>query len=235
MARCRVLWLMIVGLTVTDLVALSVDQRHQMVTITGEHATVPITYTLHNDLARPLRITKLHTSCGCGTVRAEPREIPAEGSGTVTLDYQVGERVGRQRYMITVSADSGAEGAIEEHPLHVTIDVPQPFRLSRTVAFWRRGGPAQPIVITITGHPDLPAQILRVDCPQGISAQLTLQTTPADDPPAETAAADARAAPVWRLELAPETTTTARHDKVFLITDSEQPLYQRLPVTVLIK
>lgn len=174
-------------------------------------------YRLHNSSASTLTIDELRTTCGCGQASIDSTRLAAAAEAVITLSYHPGDRTGTQRHLLLFTAQAGDDEP-EIYRLPFTAIIPEPFRLSRSVAFWRRGGAKQAITIQVQAMAGSDKQPTGLELPEGVQAHL--------EPAGEGA---------WTLHVQPLSTDEPLMAKLHILTNAAAPDFQRLPVTVLIK
>ncbi|MEI6032658.1 MAG: DUF1573 domain-containing protein [Verrucomicrobiae bacterium] len=61
----------------------------------GEKA-ISVAFPFRNTGAEPVGISGIQTSCGCTSAKADCKEVPAGGAGSVQVRFDIGNRKGEQ-------------------------------------------------------------------------------------------------------------------------------------------
>jgi hypothetical protein len=189
--------------------------RQRDLQVRAGEKTLHTTYRLLNHTEMPVQVTSLRATCGCGQVRIEDEQVAAGADTTLHLDYNLGDRVGEHRHLILVETRQD-DAEPQQHRLGINISIPEPVRLSRSVAFWRKGGPSKAIDITIDTAEGV--TVTGVEAPDAVQAALS-------DPQEQTRT----------LRLTPNSTITAAHEQCWIVTTSADERFARVPITILIK
>jgi len=107
---------------------------------------------------KTIAIKSVTTSCGCTAASAKQSAEPGE-KGEITATFTIGNRVGVQQKMITVTTDDPA------HPstaLQLKVDIPQVLDLQSAFVYWQAGEAAKPKTITAKAGKDVTIKNLDV-------------------------------------------------------------------------
>jgi hypothetical protein len=102
---------------------------------------VEAAFPFRNATDRPIRITRIRSSCGCTTASLDDRLIqpnPRNEHETLTARFTLGDRVGQQVKRITVYTD---------HPvttLTLRVNIPHVLRPQPALLIWRPPAPRAP-------------------------------------------------------------------------------------------
>jgi len=114
--------------------------------IGDEKAVAHFKYQNKGDKAVAIKGTT--TSCGCTAATAKQSAEPGE-KGEVTATFTVGDRVGTQQKIITVTTDDPAHPATQ---LHLTVFIPQLLELQPGIVFWQPNeSPAAKTIVAKVG------------------------------------------------------------------------------------
>jgi len=78
------------------------------------------TFPFRNPTSETIRITGIETSCGCTSAKADIKEIPPGGSGSVQVRFDAGNRTGEQVKMVIVRTSDK-----EKHKLIIRVILPE--------------------------------------------------------------------------------------------------------------
>jgi Protein of unknown function (DUF1573) len=114
--------------------------------IGDEKAVAHFKYQNKGDKAVAIKGTS--TSCGCTAATAKQSAEPGE-KGEVAATFTVGDRVGTQQKIITVTTDDPAHPATQ---LHLTVFIPQLLELQPGIVFWQPNeSPAAKTIVAKVG------------------------------------------------------------------------------------
>jgi hypothetical protein len=118
---------------------------------------VEVEFAFKNTGDRPVRITRVVTSCGCTTTRAA-KDVYAPGeSGNITARFEFGDRRGLQQKRITVRTDDPQQ---PETQLGLVVQIEEVVELDRTLLLWRRGDPVEAKTVVVTPVVEDPVSVL---------------------------------------------------------------------------
>jgi hypothetical protein len=121
---------------------------------------VVATYRFVNNGTAPVKITSVHTSCGC-TTAALAKEVYAPGeSGVITARMDVGSRTGHQEKSILVTTSDSPKTPTM---LRLLVDIPEAVIIKPSFVVWSMGESPEPKTIDIKIGDGFPAKLLRVD------------------------------------------------------------------------
>lgn len=109
---------------------------------------------------KPIKITDVHTSCGC-TVAAPPKEpISPGGKGEIVTTFTIGDRMGEQTKTVEVKTDEP-----EKEPMVLTLKVtiPRLLEYKPALLYWRKDEERAPKTIEVSVG-DAPITKLDVTC-----------------------------------------------------------------------
>ncbi|HXX42550.1 MAG TPA: DUF1573 domain-containing protein [Chthoniobacterales bacterium] len=89
---------------------------------------------------KPVAIKNVSTSCGCTAASAKQTAEPGEKS-EVTATFNIGDRMGTQQKIITVTTDDPAHPTTQ---LHLTVFIPQLLDLKQALISWQANEPPNP-------------------------------------------------------------------------------------------
>lgn len=113
-------------------------------TLSDKTAVAHFKYT--NTGKKPIKITDVHSSCGC-TVAAPPKEpIAPGGKGEIVATFTIGDRVGEQKKTIEVRTD---EPNTEATVLKLKATIPRLLEYKPVLLYWRRDEPRAPKSIEV--------------------------------------------------------------------------------------
>ena len=104
-------------------------------------AFIDAKFPFKNTGTEPVWIISLDTSCSCLTPNQVIGEYQPGQSGTVTVRYKVGRRMGTLVETVTVHTSDRAASTVA---LNLTIYVPITYQISPTMLTWNTGDPAEP-------------------------------------------------------------------------------------------
>jgi len=85
----------------------------------GEKVVVAA-FPFRNSGEAALKIDGIQTSCGCTAAKAEPKEIPAGGSGSIEVRFTAGKRTGVQLAGVIIRTSDG-----QRHKLVLRVELPE--------------------------------------------------------------------------------------------------------------
>lgn len=113
-------------------------------------------FPYRNTGPKPVRITRVISSCGCTTARNAADVVEPGRNGTLTARFEFGDRRGHQRKQITVRTDDPER---PETLLSLSVQIEEAFELDRSLLLWRRGEPATAKTIQLTALVEDPVQL----------------------------------------------------------------------------
>ena len=78
------------------------------------------TFPFRNPTSETIKITGIQTSCGCTSAKADIKEIPPGGSGSVLVRFDAGSRTGEQVKMAIIRTSDK-----EKHKLILRVILPE--------------------------------------------------------------------------------------------------------------
>ncbi|MEO5753163.1 MAG: DUF1573 domain-containing protein [Chthoniobacterales bacterium] len=108
---------------------------------------------------KPVKITSVHSSCGCTTAALAKDEVAPDESGEIVATFNIGGRTGVQKKNITVTTDAAADNPTI---LKLTATIPTLLEIAPTFIFWSADDTLEPKTINITVGGDVPVTNLNV-------------------------------------------------------------------------
>lgn len=136
--------------------ALGWREREITVTPTAEATSATVTYRFTNRGPAPITLTAVRADCDCTVPQADRRPYRPRESGTVTVTFTFGARVGPQRRTITVATDDPRQPVTT---LTLLADIPEPLRITPAFLLWRIGEPPLPKTFTVTAVRQRPIRL----------------------------------------------------------------------------
>jgi len=121
---------------------------------------VVATYRFANTGSTPIKITNVHTSCGCTTAALTKDEYAPGESGEITARMEVGSRTGHQEKSILVTTSDNPKVPTE---LRLLVDIPEAVVMKPNFVMWSLGEQPEPKTIDIKIGDGFPAKLLGVD------------------------------------------------------------------------
>lgn len=117
------------------------------------------TFRFENKTDKPIRITSVHTSCGC-TTAGKPKEVVAPGEKSeITATFNTGDRTGVQQKQITVQTDDPKQPT---SILTLKAVIASPLELQPTFVFWQQGEQPKPKTIVAKTTKEIPVKHIDV-------------------------------------------------------------------------
>jgi hypothetical protein len=107
---------------------------------------------------KPIAIKNVSTSCGCTAASAKNTAAPGE-KGDVTATFNIGDRIGTQQKLITVSTD---DPKTPNTVLTLKVVIPQALELKQPLVIWQANETPTPKTITATANKDLKVKSVEV-------------------------------------------------------------------------
>lgn len=108
---------------------------------------------------KPVKITSVHSSCGCTTAALAKEVVAPNESGEITATFNIGNRSGVQTKSISVMTDE--EGG-QPTVLKLTATIPQLLQVAPTFIYWSADDLLKPKTITVKVGGDFPVTKLNV-------------------------------------------------------------------------
>lgn len=134
------------------------------------------TFKYENVGQKPIRITDVHTSCGC-TIASRKKDIAEPGEkGEITATFHIQGRTGVQQKQITVTTD---DPQTPTTVLTLKTIVPTLLEVQPTFVYWNADETDKPKVITVKANADYPVTKLDV---KSSSPDVTTKVEPGATP-----------------------------------------------------
>jgi hypothetical protein len=124
----------------------------------AERVSRDFVFTNNGDF--PVEILEVRSSCGCTTAALDKHVYEPGESGTITAEFDVGQRVGEQSNSIMVRTDD-AERSI--HSLVLFVDIPRALTLSHRFLIWQRDADPDTRRVEVVFHPNAPYRLEGVE------------------------------------------------------------------------
>lgn len=123
------------------------EVKEREVHTTAGSENVVMTFPFVNSGSGPIGITNVDTGCFCTTAKAsKPVYAPGE-HGQLTVEFALGERVGRQERLLLVKTD---EPAAQPQELRLVVDIVELVTIRPRLLFWALDEAATAKTATIT-------------------------------------------------------------------------------------
>jgi hypothetical protein len=192
------------------------EVAERVVTSHPGQETVSVVFPFRNATDHTLRIMTINSSCTCTTATtAKDAYAPGE-KGDLQVEFQLGERMGRQERVITVVTDD------PNSPLSsvkLIVDIPELASVRPRLLFWSIGEKAETKVAEIVlANPETS----RIELPESTDPAFSAKILPAGK------------AGVYRLEVTPRSTAESSHAAIHL-TATVQGTKQNLAIFAAVK
>ena len=126
-------------------------------TLTDKTAVAHFKYKNTGD--KPVKITSVHSSCGCTTAALKKDVVAPNESGEITATFNIGARSGVQNKTITVMTDDDAG---QPTVLKLTATIPRLLEIAPAFIYWSANDVLKPKTITAKLGGDFPVTKLNV-------------------------------------------------------------------------
>jgi hypothetical protein len=117
---CRPLFLfLLLGLAQPVFAGLEWDVTFREVQAAPSEKVVQVVFPFRNTGGEALKISSIQTSCGCTSAKADCKEVPAGGKGSVAVSFDIGSRKGEQVKGVIVQTSDH-----EKHKLALKVLLP---------------------------------------------------------------------------------------------------------------
>ena len=125
--------------------------------ITDKTAVAHFKYKNTGD--KPIKIVSVHPSCGCTTAKLDHDVVAPNESGEIVATFNIGQRTGPQRKIITVTTDD-----LPDQPTQLTLtaNIPQLLQVAPQFIYWSAKDVLNPRSITVTVGAEYPVEKLNV-------------------------------------------------------------------------
>jgi hypothetical protein len=159
-------------------------------------------FTFTNTGETAVTLSQVSASCGCTVPTLTQRTFAPGEPGEIRAIYNMGERQGLNRSVISVRSDDGVL-----HTLTLNVDIPVAIQSRPRVLNWRVDEAPAPKTIALTIHPDLDLEVVGIST---ADETFSVEVEPADEKGH------------YRVVVTPASTAT-RHRATFSLEFSEPP------------
>ncbi len=118
------------------------------------------TFQFSNKGDYPVTITSIKTSCGCTTAAMEKMNYLAGEEGAIEAIFNIGQREGLQRKIITIFTD---DPDYPYYELMLVVNIPKIAEINTRLLFWHKNERMNPKTITIDFQPESPINITDIE------------------------------------------------------------------------
>ena len=108
---------------------------------------------------KPVKILSVHPSCGCTTAKLEHDVIAPNETGEIVATFNIGQRTGVQRKVITVTTDDSPQ---QPTTLTLVANIPQLLQFAPSFVYWTAKDVLNPREITVNVGADYSVEKLTV-------------------------------------------------------------------------
>ncbi|QBG49052.1 DUF1573 domain-containing protein [Verrucomicrobia bacterium S94] len=118
-----------------------------------------IEFNYRNVGDQPVKIVRMDSSCGCLVPQKGPRTVAPGESGSITAEFMLRGRSGKQKKHILVTTDRNAQ---VPYRLDIEVDIPGSYLPSVKRVIWERAETYESRTVRLTNHYHEPINLIEV-------------------------------------------------------------------------